>query len=217
MGYFYKMFQSDMFVFSDDVLFSKTGRHNYNEILTRNGPMRFTLPIHYHNRKLNELKIAADNACIQKMIKTLWQEYKGADHFHEVIPVIETMLSNAPYEDSLASFNYKCLLEMGLRLGVIEGKPTALASDLKLEKHKDERIIEMCLKVGADAYYSGIAAFDYHVEQDYTDNGIRLLCTDYQPIVYPQIGRPSPTINMSVIDYVMNCGFVLPKEWKKHG
>lgn len=38
MGYFYKMFQSDVFVFSDNVQYSKTGRHNYNEILTANGP-----------------------------------------------------------------------------------------------------------------------------------------------------------------------------------
>ena len=45
MGYFYKIFQSDVFVFSDNVQYSKSGRHNYNQILTATGPMKFTLPI----------------------------------------------------------------------------------------------------------------------------------------------------------------------------
>lgn len=103
MGYFYKMFQSDVFVFSDNVQYSKTGRHNYNEILTANGPLRFTLPIHYHVQNLNEIQIAADDNCVEKMLKTLWMEYKGADGFHEAFPVIEDLLHHARGQRTLRS------------------------------------------------------------------------------------------------------------------
>lgn len=64
MGYFYKVFMSDTFVFSDNVQFSKRGMHNYNMILTANGPLRFTLPVHYHVENLNEIQVAADEATV---------------------------------------------------------------------------------------------------------------------------------------------------------
>lgn len=213
MGYFYKMFQSDVFVFSDDVLFSKTGRHNYNEILTKDGPKRFTLPIHQHTQPLNEIQIAADARTVNRMIKTLWQEYRSAEHFHSVFPVIEDMLSQAPAADNLAKFNHACILKIAARFGLLYDRETILSSALNLQGHRDERILDMCRKLEADVYYSGDAAFDYHVESDYTDNGIILARTDYQPVKYPQVWAPAE--NMSVIDYVMNCGFTLPPEWRR--
>ena len=63
-------------------------------------------------------------------------------------------------------------------------------------------------------YVSGSGAKDYHIEEDYERNGIRLVYSDYQPVIYPQVGRPA-TENLSVIDYVMNCGFELPRGWKR--
>lgn len=215
MGYFYKMFQSDVFVFSDDVQFSKTGRHNYNEILTANGPLRLTMPIHYHVQNLNEIQIAADSTCIEKMIKTLWMEYKGAADFHEAFPVIEDLLYHAPDAKNLAEFNTKCLLTLADKFGLASRIQFINSSDLPITQRRDARIIEMCGLLGAKVYVSGSGAKDYHIEEDYAGAGIKLVYSDYQPITYPQVGRPT-TENMSVIDYVLNCGFNLPKEWKRY-
>lgn len=213
MGYFYKMFQSDIFVFSDNVQYSKSGRHNYNEILTANGPLRFTLPVHYHCVDINKMEIAADKNTVQKMLKTLVQEYRKAEHFDKVFPVIEMLLQKAPSARNLAEFNTECLFELAERFG-LGGKTFLLSSDLPLEGRRDERIISMCKCTGADAYYSGTAAKDYHIESDYEKNGITLMYSDYEPIAYPQVGGKS-VINMSVIDYVFNCGFNLPRRWKR--
>ena len=214
MGYFYKMFQSDVFVFSDNVLYSKTGRHNYNEILTANGPHRFTLPIHYHVVNLNEMKIAADAQAVEKMARTLWMAYAKAEHFHEVFPVIEELLEKAPDAKSLADFNVQCLMTLAGKFGLDRDRAFFLSSGLPLTERRDKRIIQMCKYFGAAAYCSGDGAKDYHVEQDYADNGIRLIYSDYQPIHYPQVGKTAAE-NMSVIDYVLNCGFELPRGWKK--
>lgn len=214
MGYFYKMFQSDIFVFSDNVQYSKSGRHNYNEILTANGARRLTLPIHYHCADINQIEIAADHSTINTILKTLWQEYKKADYFSDVFPVIENLLCKAPKAKNLAEFNIECLLEFAERFG-LDSRTFILSSELELKGRKDDRILDMCRTVGADVYYSGTAAMDYHIENDYAANGVKLICSDYQPLEYKQVGGKSVP-NMSCIDYVMNCGFVIPKEWKKY-
>lgn len=220
MGYFYKIFQSDFFVFSDNVQYSKTGRHNYNLILTQNGPQRLTMPIHYHAINLNELKLAVDEKVISKMLKTLQQAYKKAAHFDEAYPVIEKLLLGSLEQESLASFNYDCIMEFCKRFGLIESENGLkarwffLSSELDLKKRRDERIIEMCKLLNAKAYISGSGAKDYHIEEDYRENGISLIYSDYEPIIYPQVGKQSAT-NMCSIDYVMNCGFEIPRGWKR--
>ena len=215
MGYFYKIFQSDVFVFSDNVQYSKSGRHNYNQILTGNGPMKFTLPIHYHPVNLNELQIAADEYVVEKMLKTIRQEYCKATHYEEAYPVIEELLRLATVAESLADFNMQTILTLCHKFGLYKDRLFYISSNLELQNRKDARIIEMCEYLRASAYYSGVAAKDYHIEEDYRAHGIDLIYSDYEPVVYPQVGKRS-AINMCVIDYVMNCGFVLPQEWKRN-
>lgn len=215
MGYFYKIFQSDLWVFTDDVLFSKKGRHNYNDILTSEGPHRFTLPIHYHLEKLNEIKVAADDKTVNKMVKTLWMEYHGAEHFHEAFPVLEELILSAPRSTSLAAFNQECILQLAEKFGLCQDRFFLTSSrDVPTEKRRDERIIWICQTLHANVYYSGVGAKDYHIEQEYADGGIQLIYSDYQPVEYPQVGIRTAE-NMSVIDYVLNCGFNLPRGWKK--
>ena len=215
MGYFYKIFQSDIFVFSDNVQYSKTGMHNYNYILTNNGKLRVTLPIHYHVANLNELYIAEDFSWIRKTLKTLEMEYSKAAHFEEAYPVIEDLITSCNDLNDLATFNTLCIIRLCMLFGLGEkGRLFQMSSDLDLKNRKDARIIEMCKRFNADTYYSGAGAKDYHIEEDYAKNGIKLVYSDYKPVIYPQVAK-APALNMSVIDYVMNCGFELPKEWKR--
>lgn len=218
MGYFYKMFQSDVFVFSDNVLYSKSGRHDYNKILTANGPKKYKIPIHYHLVNLNDMKIAADDKTVLKMIKTLWMEYRRAKNFDVAFPVIEELLSIAPKSVSLATFNANCIMTLAHKFGLADNRDFHLSSNLDLKGKKDERIINMCVKLKADVYYSGEGARAYHDKAVFADNGIRLAYTDYDPVEYEQINTPGGEFeyDMSVIDYVMNCGFELPRGWKRY-
>lgn len=215
LGYFYKIWQSDVFVFSDNVLYSKSGRHNYNEILTGNGPMRFTLPIGQHTWKLNDIQIKLGEKELQKMCKTLWQEYHNAYHYKAAANFIESLLYQAENCSSLADFNMLCITSICEESGWTETRKFLKSSDLDLKERRDARIIEMCKLLDADTYYSGSGAKDYHIEADYTAAGINLVYSDYQPLEYPQ--KPSRHLdakfrapNMSVIDYMMNCGINLP-------
>lgn len=215
MGYYYKIFQSDVFVLSDNVQYSKSGRHNYNIIQTANGPHRFTLPVHREVANLNEIIIEADDRTIEKLLKTLRQEYHKAEHFDDVYPVIEFLFHMIPKARSLAEWNEWCILEFACRFGLSNGRRFLISSNLGLKNRRDKRIIEMCKLLGADTYYSGDGAKDYHIEEDYRKNGIRLVYSDYKPVEYHQIHGQAE--NMSVLDYVFNCGFEIPRGWERNG
>ena len=220
LGYFYKVWKSDVFVFSDNVQFSKSGRHNYNEILTGNGPQRFTLPVSQHTVNLNEIQIAADRKRIDTMLKTLHMEYHNADHFTEVWPFIKWLLESATAFPSLAEFNHFCIMEIARKNGWTENRLFIRSSQLPLTERRDARIIEMCKLLKCDTYYSGSGAKDYHIEADYEAEGIQLAYSDYEPFPYPQQKpkrsrgsgeqRRDFVPNMSIIDYMMNCGVHLP-------
>ena len=214
MGYFYKIFLRDAFVFSDNVQYSKSARHNYNDILTGNGVQRITLPIHYEVKNLNEIKIAATEKDIKRLLKTIQQAYAKAEHYDEVFPDIEMLLNNA-IGKTLSEFNWICIIFFCNKFGLEKDRKFFFSSRLPLTKRRDARIIEMCKMLGADTYISGTGAKDYHIEQDYKDNGIKLVYSNYEPLHYPQVkGREA--INLSVIDYVMNCGYALPGGWKRY-
>lgn len=219
MGYFYKIWKSDIFVFSDDVQFSKSGRHNYNEILTANGPKRFTLPVSQHTVNLNEIKIAAGSRKIEEMLKTLRQNYCKAPYFNEVFPYLGHLLQQAPDSINLAKFNGRCIVSIARKLGF--RAEFFQSSAIRTVGRKDARIIELCEITGADTYYSGSGAKDYHIEADYKAAGINLVYSDYCPVEYPQTipgqkGEPQFVApNLSVIDYLMNCGFKNPWEVRK--
>ena len=58
LGYFYKIYESDIFVFLDDVQFSNQGLHNYHFIKTQNGAVRIRIPvIQTLGDKISEVKI----------------------------------------------------------------------------------------------------------------------------------------------------------------
>lgn len=212
MGYFYKIYKSDTFVFSDDVQYSKSGRHNYNDIMTANGVRRITLPVHYSCSNINEIHISPDKKWADKLIKTLTQEYKKASHFEEVFTTLEALIKDVYNHEYLSDFNLNCLFAIikELRMG---GKTYVLSSAMNLAGAKDRRILDMCQKLHAEVYYSGVAAKAYHVDSDYEKIGTKIVYSNYQPVEYPQVyGCFTP--NLSCIDYFMNCGFVIPEGWK---
>ena len=196
---------------SDDVQYSNKARHKYNEILTANRQLNFTLPIHNHLANMIAISSSADHSPIEKIRKTRFQSYRKAACYKEAFPIIEELLHKAPEAKNLADFNSMCIQRIAVEFGMVD-KFFIHSSLLHLKERKDARIIEMCKRLNADVYISGSGAKDYHIEEDYHRNGIKLVYSDYQPVQYLQIGKQVAE-NMSVIDYVMNCGFRIPERW----
>lgn len=215
MGFFYKAFRSDVLILSDDVQFSKQGMHNWNRIKAENGPRKLTIPVHaHHDTLLCQVEIADPDHGIRQAVKTIEQNYRKAPHFQEGEELLEIMMSfTGPGNAWLTELNESLTLHIIDRFGI---RPDAIvrSTALGICGHKDERIFQMCEKTGANTYLSGRGAAAYHQPEEYERRGIKLIYTDYEPVQYPQMhGDFVP--NLSVLDYIFNCGYELPRGWKK--
>ena len=102
--------------------------------------------------------------------------------------------------ESLIGFNQELLAWAGASLKI--ATPLVLASNLMVESRKTQRLVDLCLKVGATSYLSGLGAKEYLDETLFTEAGIRLVWQDFRHPVYRQLhGRFEP--NLSVLDYLM--------------
>lgn len=215
MGFFYKAARCDTLVFSDDVLYSKKGMHNWNRIKTPAGPQKLTVPVHsHHDLRLCEITVSNIAHSIEGVMKTIHQNYRRAPHFDEGVRLLDVMAVLALRPRLLMTeLNMKLTLAIMEEFGIRPRVLTA-SEDLHLTGRKDERIFQMCEEVGADTYLSGTGAADYHQPEEYQLRGIDLVYTDYRPVEYRQLYGPFIP-NLSVVDYVFNCGFALPEEWRR--
>lgn len=215
MGFFYKIANCDVLVFSDDVQFSKKGMHNWNRIKTSGGVQKLTVPVHaHHDTLLKDVTMVDLQHDYNRIAKTIQQNYQKAPHQDEgkfILTMLEILAEKKSL--SLAEMNItinKALIEKFDLDPIIQ----IASRDLCLTGRKDERIFQMCEKLDADVYLSGTGAVSYHQSEEYLLRGINLVYSDYQPTVYPQLyGEFIP--NLSVLDYVFNCGFSLPTEWRE--
>lgn len=216
MGFFYKAFRSDVLILSDDVQFSKQGMHNWNRIKTETGPRKLTIPVHaHHDSELWEIKIAEPEHSIRQVVKTIEQNYGKAPHYEEGAELLKIMRSfSDPEKAWLTDLNMELIQHILDRFGIEFEDAVMTSSCIGVKGHKDDRIFQMCEEMEADTYLSGRGAAAYHQPEEYERRGIKLIYTDYEPVQYPQMhGDFVP--NLSVLDYIFNCGYELPRGWKK--
>jgi len=204
LGYFYKISQCDIFVFLDDVQFSKTGSHNYHRIKSKDGLLKLKIPVkHRFNDPINKVITNDDGGWKERHLQMIREYYKNAPFFEKVYIDFETLLLKK-YDD-LATLNI-ALIHFFLEKFAI--KTTLVrSSSLDLEDVKnEERIIEICRQLSASTYYSGRGAMAYQNEDNFNEKGIKLFYDNYKPIEYTQLWGEFQA-NVSVLDYVMNHGF----------
>ena len=210
LGVFYKMHRSDVFVLDDDVQYSRTGLHNANFIKVGGQKYKMIVPTNARMGDLiNEVRICNDQPWVEKLLKTIRMNYGKADHFEEGFEFISRYL-NSGYE-FLCDLNIDMIKEISKKFD-IKTEVVIASKDVPTDLKKNERNIFQCVKLGGDVYYSGEGGKEYNDIQGYKKHGIEVVYTNYQPVQYKQLARPFIP-NLSVLDYIMNVGFVLPEDW----
>ncbi len=207
LGYFYKIYLSDAFVYLDDAQYSNNNLHDKNKVKTANGEVTLKIPVDDNfGDPINKVKTRDNLGWKQKHLKTILMNYKKTPFFDEIYPQFEELLLR----------EYESLSELNIAVNnfFIEGfgltDKIYLSSDLGLTSSREERVIDICLAVGADEYISGHGASVYQEEEHFSERGIKLTYTDYKPIEYNQLWKEFIP-NMSALDYVLNCGFDFKK------
>lgn len=205
LGYFYKVSKSDAFVFLDDAQFSNDNMHHWNRIKTPQGECRLKIPVEQHLGDLiNEVRTKDELNWKDKHLKTIEMNYKKAPFFEEIFPQFSALLKK----------DYSNLSELNIAINtwIINGfgftAKLYKSSDMEINTVREERVIDIVKALDGDTYISGHGAKAYQVDEHFTEKGIRLVYTDYQPIEYRQQWKKVGFLPyMSTLDYLFNCGF----------
>ena len=130
--------------------------------------------------------------------------YGKAPFFNEIFPAFSELLLN----------EYSDIAQMNIAINTWIAKSFGLkteffkSSEMNITTAREERVIDICVALGADTYISGHGASVYQVDEHFSSRGVALKYTDYASVEYEQLWKKIGFLpNMSVLDYVLNCGF----------
>lgn len=204
IGYFHKIAHSDTFVFLDNVQYKKREFQNRNKIRTKDGWFWLTVPVITKARYTQKIKdVLIDNT--SRWGKKHWQNieisYSKAKYFNEYSKFFKSL-----YEkdwNKLIDLNI-CIIKFILKMLEIK-IPIYYESNLNIEGEKTTRIINICKKLKADTYLSGIGAKEYLMEEEFVQAGIKLIYQDFKHPLYNQV-YPGFEPFMATIDLLFNNG-----------
>lgn len=200
IGYYQLVFNSDKFVFYDDVTFIKGGYINRNNILSSGKPNRFSLPVlkQSSNKNINELFF--DNN-VKKILKTISQSYSKAPYFSEVYPILVGVFDS---EDRRVSTLCASSIISIFKYLDIE-KECFLSSDLDYNRNlsASDKLIEMSRVFNADTYTNTIGGMNLYNKSYFDEHGIHLQFLKTSQIKYYQDKSDNFMDNLSIIDVLM--------------
>ena len=150
IGYFYKIYRSDVFVLLNDVQFVKNSYADRNSIKTAQGTCYLKLPLELpsHTANYNEIRIKHELNWKEKQLKTIAMNYKKAPFFEEVYADVEAWFSNP--EGRLDKFNAKIITDISEKLGF--STKFVCSEEFGIEDKSTERLIDI-IKLASSVEY----------------------------------------------------------------
>lgn len=203
-GYFDIIHDADIFVFYDDVQFTKKDWRNRNKIKTPNGALWLTIPVSHKDHKLiYEIKLT-DKRWQKKHWKNIVQFYTKAAYFTTYKAFFEYIYLGKEW-DSLSELNQFLIKTISTEfLGI---KTESIDSrQLSVVGKKLDGLMDILKKTGAGVYISGPKAKKYIDERLFDDAGITLIYKDYAGYPeYPQFFPPF-VHEVSILDLLFHTG-----------
>lgn len=203
IGYFYKIYKSDIFVLLDDVQFSNQGAHNYHYLKTPQGIQRIKIPVkHAFGAKIKEVYINDKSDWRKKHLEAFYFNYKKAPFFEEVFSDLKRLYE---YDtDSMSDFNSN-IIKFLIKKFNFETR-LCLSSSLEIISMKEEKVIDICKSLNADIYLSGTGAKVYQDPENFANAGLELEYIAFSPRAYKQLWGDFEH-NVNIFDFVMNHGY----------
>jgi len=200
--YFYKILQSDLFVFLDHVQFEKNGIQNRNKIKTPQGAQWVTIPVNVTlGDSINEVKVA-NSINYNKLLKTIDQNYKKSAFYDNIFPLIERILKNN--QEKLFDICNELILKI---INIIDiDTPIEYSSKINTIEEKDDLVIEIIKFFGAKEYLSGKGALNYMDLNKFKKERITVFTYDFDYLEYPQLWNKHQGFipDLSFLDYLFN-------------
>ena len=202
-GFFHKINQADVFVIQDDIKFVNKIT-NRNKIISSSGYTWINVPIKKGHQSLPIMDVKINNEISWKKInfKKVCAGYNKAKFFHLYKDFFENLYKKE--WNNIFDLNFETIKQVLIWLNI--KTKIVIESELDVSGQHTERLVNVCKKLGADTYISGIGGKKYLDEKLFEKNKIILKYQNYNPIKYTQHMSKSFIPNLSIIDLLANAG-----------
>lgn len=203
-GYFDIIHDVDLFIFYDDVQFTKNDWRNRNRIKTPSGSRWLSIPVGSKiHRFIYEADIK-DPIWGKRHWDIIFQSYRRSKYFKIYSSFFQHVYLDLTW-GNISDLNQFMIKNIAREfLGI-----TTQFDDSRLytvSGCKQERLLTLLNKVNATVYVSGPAAKHYIDDKDWSNSGIQLVFKDYSNYPeYPQVYPPFDHF-VSIIDLLFNVG-----------
>ena len=159
-GYFDIIHDVDLFVFYDEVQYTKNDWRNRNQIQTDNGLKWLTIPCGYDTkRKIYEVKIKNEFHWQEEHYKTIRETYRKTPFFEKYQEFLEYVYLDRHWEYLYELDRYMTETISKDFLGI----QTEFRDSREFESHgaKDDKLLSLLRSIKCDTYISGPAAQAY--------------------------------------------------------
>jgi hypothetical protein len=202
-GYFDIIHDVDLFVFYDDVQFTKNDWRNRNLIKTPGGTQWLTVPVGQDIRRRICDVALADARWAKVHWRTLAQNYSRAPHFERYRGFFESVYLERAWA-TLSELNRHLIEGISRELGIGARFDDSRAH--ALEGQGSGRLLQLLRRVNAGTYVSGPSARAYIDAEAFAREGIDVVYKSYAGYPeYPQLYPPFEH-RVSVVDMLFNLG-----------
>ena len=206
LGYFEQISRCDVFVYLDDVQYTKNDWRNRNRIKKKDGAQWLTVPVSFQfGQKINETCIDKSKPWQKKHLQALKTWYGKSKFFPAYFEELQSILHE--------NWSYLVDLDVALTQWVMEKlrlQPKIIfSSQLSIRSSDSQlRLIEICKNMNRTFFYEGKSGQDYIDTELFKNNGIHIAFQDYKHPYYNQlwIKEQGFISHLSIIDLLFNHG-----------
>lgn len=204
LPFFERMALSDVFLYLDDVKYSKNSFHNRNAIKGPQGRQLLTVPILYKGHSdafISEIEIDNTSRWTLKHWKTIEQCYRKAPFFERYREPLQVLYQGT----------YRQLIDIALPLIEFMKKelgiqtPCYRSSEIPVEGSANVKLVNLCKHFEGTHFVVKPGTTDYHPVEEFQPHGLEFFPIHYSKSEYPQQYGPFEPY-LSALDYLMNCG-----------
>lgn len=205
LGFFNKIANSDVFIITDSLKYSKESVANRNKIKGPNGEVLISVPI---SKNVNgscvftyDQAIIANSKWYLKFFKSLELYYSKANYFDQYYDQLRFIFMIENFSNMNIEFIKFILKVFSIKTEILI--MSSIDNDFGL--NKNERIVNFCKYLKSNIYLSGQGAKKYNDPAYFEQEGIILTYQNYEHPKYQQQFPPFVS-HLSVVDLLLNCG-----------
>lgn len=205
VGMLQQIGMSDIYVFYEDVQFSKGSFTNRVQIKTKDESRWLTVPLrdHHLGQLIDEVKLDDRQNWQSKHISILKQSYSEAPYCADMIALVDSVFSQK--NETLSDLSKASTIALAEYLDLADGCNFVSSSGIAEKEKSTARVLGLCRHFEARNYLTAHGAADYLDHELFEQQGINVYYIDYQLIEYDQLHNDF-TPYVSALDIVANIG-----------